>query len=275
MDENESIDQTNQRLDQLLGLGSRRKVSSGVALPTDEPTIQTASMLIGMGLDAGLQPPEDLRRRWMEATQRIKQNPIASIRQRFAHSSGIFTFCNAAIVLAIIVLIVACVRAFMMPKWEKIDIYWVYVTRQHLFTISPVAVTPQVQESPVYTLSDVKNILGSGAKLPIWLSDGFKFDSVPTLDGVSKVAMILWIETQENRYIALSEHRGIILYVQSLLGTDTNLKNTIGTGWIGAIAPGSFKEISVNGLPALLVKGDWADPSASFWAQGAKKRGLH
>jgi hypothetical protein len=272
MNENEITDQFNRRLDQLLGLGSRRKMPSGSVLTTDEPTVQIASKLMEMDLEAEHQPPEDLRRRWMEATRQINRNPIPQIRQIFSRSSVIFTFRNLAFVLAILVLIVACVRAFIMPRWEKIDIYWVYVTRQHLFTVFPDAVTPGGQESPLYTLPDVKNTLGNGAKIPSWLTDGYKFDSVPMLDGISKFAMIMWIEPQENRYTALSEHKEIILYVQSLLRTDTNLKYTIGTGWIGEVAPGSFKETKVNGLPGLLVQGDWEDPPTNIWAQAENKQ---
>jgi hypothetical protein len=60
------------------------------------------------------------------------------------------------------------------------------------------------------------------------------------------------------------------LYIQSLLRLDSNLRNTIVTGWIGEIAPGSFKETKVNGLPGLLVQGDWDDPPANFWVQAEK-----
>jgi hypothetical protein len=208
----------------------------------------------------------------MEATHRIKRNPIDQIKQKIAPSSGIFTFRNVALVLAILVLIVACVRAFMMPRWEKVDIYWVYVTRQHLFTLSPRAViTPEVQESPLHTLSDVKDALGSGVKMPFWLPDGFKFDSVPMLDSISKLAMIWWTGPQESSDTASPVPGKIILYIQSLLRPDPSLRNTIGTGWIGAVAPGSFKEIQVNKLPALLVQGDWEDPPTSFWAQAENK----
>jgi hypothetical protein len=208
----------------------------------------------------------------MDVTHRIKQNPIDQIKQSFAQSSGIFTFRNLALVLAILVLIVACVRAFMTPRWEKVGIYWVYVTRQHLLTISPSNFTPGGQESPLYTLSDVKNALGSGVKIPNWLPDGYKFDSVLWLDSVSKFATIWWEGPQAYRYPAFSERGGIILYIQSLLRLDSNLRNTIVTGWIEEVAPGSFKETKVNGLPALLVQGDWEDPPTSFWAEAENQK---
>ena len=270
MNDNKIIDQFSRRLDQLLGLGSKRKMSSGSVLPTDEPTVQIASKLIEMDLEAELQPPEDLRRRWMEATRQINRNPITQIKQIFSRSSVIFTFRNLAFVLALLVIIVACVRAFIMPRWEKIDNYWVYVIRQHLLTISPIAVTPGGQEFPLYTLSDVKNALGNGAKIPSWLPDGYKFDSVPGVDGISKIAAIWWVGPQESRYPPFSEHGGIMLYIQSLLRLDSSLRNIIGTGWIGEVAPGSFKEIWVNGVPGLLVQGDWEDPPTNFWVQAEK-----
>jgi hypothetical protein len=272
MNENEVINQFNQRLDQLLGLESGRKISLGSVLPTDEPTIQIASMLLETHLGAELQPPEDLHRRWIDATHRIKQNPIDQIKRSFAQSSGIFTFRNLALVLAILVLIVACVRAFITPRWEKIDIYWVYVTRQHLLTNSPSDFTPGGQESPLYTLPDVKNALGSEVKMPTWLPDGYKFDSVLWLDSVSKFATIWWMGPQAYRYPAFSEHGGIKLFVQSLLRLDSNLRNTIVTGWIQEVAPGSFKETMVNGLPALMVQGDWEDPPTSFWAEAENQK---
>jgi hypothetical protein len=272
MNENEVINQFNQRLDKLLGLGSGRKISSGSILPTGEPTIQIARMLIETHVGAELQPPEDLHLRWMDATHRIKQNPIDQIKQSFIHSSGILTFRNLALVLAILVLIVACVRALITPRWEKTGIYWVYVTRQHLFTIYPPVVTPGGQESPLYTLSDVKNALGNEAKIPSWLPDGYKFDSVLWLDDVSKLATIWWMGPQAYRYPAFSEHGGIKLFVQSLLRLGSNLRNTIVTGWIEEVAPGSFKETKVNGLPALLVQGDWEDPPTSFWTEAENQK---
>jgi hypothetical protein len=62
------------------------------------------------------------------------------------------------------------------------------------------------------------------------------------------------------------------LYIQSLLRLDSNLRNTIVTGWIEEVAPGSFKETKVNGLPALLVQGDWEDPPTSFWAEAENQK---
>lgn len=77
---NKSIDQFNQRLDQLLGLGPRQIITTAYTSHETESAIQTAGLLIGMNLEADAAPRPDLRERWQRQARRLTKDRSSRAR---------------------------------------------------------------------------------------------------------------------------------------------------------------------------------------------------
>ncbi len=170
--------------------------------------------------------------------------------------AGKLTFRNAVLALIVLVLIVACVRAVTAPRWVKIGDIWVDVQRHYeneFFVIGNVGYLPYSHqvEQQAYTLSDVEETVD--AKVPAWAPDDFKFDRVVWLDDRS--ASLIWKNQKDD---------SIRLVIGSRKWLEVGLYERIASGATWPVAPGNFKEIQVNGRPAVLVRGDWARPASGL-----------
>jgi hypothetical protein len=163
------------------------------------------------------------------------------------------TLRNALMALAALVLVVACVRAATAPRWVEVGIIWVEVKPYTLITEYPrfEPVNPAQYTLPEYTLADVTETFGGAVKIPTWLPEGYECDAVSLLGNweTEKWAFIGWRGTSVSGYI-------------QLIANSTRWWNTqkyvVGpTYTYQPVAPGSYREVQVNGQPAVLVRGDW------------------
>ncbi len=179
--------------------------------------------------------------------------------------AGKLTLRNALMGLAALVLVVACVRAATAPRWVKVGDIWVEVKPYTLITEVPriTTVDPSRPVTTQYTLSDVTDTFDGAVKLPSWLPEGYKFDAVYQLTNLAtdKWASLGWDGAAVGEHIQLIAH--------SMVWWNTQ-RYAIGPAYTyGAVAPGSYREVKVNGQSAVLVRGDWdwVDWNDGDWQQ--------
>jgi hypothetical protein len=101
------------------------------------------------------------------------------------------------------------------------------------------------------TVEEAREILRFDFRVPAWAPEGFRFeDKICGIDRTSDFAILDWPGADEYT---------IQLMLQNLKWFNMATQEYIvgePTVW-GPVAPGSYKEVQVNGKPAILVRGDW------------------
>jgi hypothetical protein len=206
--------------------------------------------------------------------ERISRGPQPRLPGTLANK---LTFRNAAIAFVFLFLIAACVYAVSEKRWNKIGGIYVEVQRTLKVDYNPEE-PQQYVESECLSIVEAREILRFELHVPAWAPDGFMFDGRVCggvdLDRTSDFAGLYWK--------GADEYSGISISLQDLrrfnISTQEyeNVPAVVGL----PVAPGSYEEVQVNGKPAVLVRGDWAEP----WGTGPlnqddefkwdKKRGL-
>ncbi|HBG74951.1 MAG: hypothetical protein A2X25_07380 [Chloroflexi bacterium GWB2_49_20] len=165
------------------------------------------------------------------------------------------TLRNTALVIATLVLVIACVRIVTMPRWVEIGNIWVDVKPNILIPTLPHidSVDPPQEQATSYTLSDIKAAFDGALMIPDWVPDGYTFDSVIQMAdiGTDKMASLSW------KGSTLEQH--IQLYARSIKWWYFGLNRyVVGPASTFPVAPGSYREVQVNGQSTVSVRGDWA-----------------
>jgi len=166
------------------------------------------------------------------------------------------TLRNSAIMLVLIFVVAACVYAVTDRGWRKIGGIWVQVERTFKVTLEPSipvsAEELEAQDLDCVTVEEAKEILRFDFRVPAWVPEGFRFeDKICGIDGTSDFAVLFWA--------GADEYSSIQLMLQNLEWFDiASQEYKVGepTIW-GPVGQGSYKEVQVNGQPAVLVRGDW------------------
>lgn len=165
------------------------------------------------------------------------------------------TLQNMALVIATLALVIACARVVTMPKSIEIGNIWVDVKTHLLLPSFPkIEIANPVQEQAlVFTLADIEAAFGGEFIIPDEIPDGYSFDAVIQMVdiGTDKVVSLSWKGT------TLEQH--IQLIARSMkhwqIGFDRYI---VGPFVTNSVAPGSYKEVQVNGQSAVSIRGNWA-----------------
>jgi hypothetical protein len=167
--------------------------------------------------------------------------------------AGKLTFRNAALALALLVLFVACVRVLTRPYYDQIGEIWVDVKPHEVIPEQPEIVSADDLPGPLpeYTLADIEEAFDGAVKVPAWLPDGYAFDSVTSMTdlGTQQWAFISWQGSSSDRHITL-----VARCMRAWMGDHY----VVGPVYTWSVGPGSYREVEVNGQPAVAVRGDWA-----------------
>ncbi len=199
--------------------------------------------------------------------ERISQQPQPHFSWKIVNK---LTLRNAAAMLVLMLLVAACVYAVVEKRWNKVGDIWVNVQ------IDPEL--PQVEISylcraPVADL-EVANLVEAKAALkfefmfPSWAPEGFALrNRMNIFSPWSEKSLSAFWESQDG-----GDPIGICLDYRwyEVPGTINPMYENVATGMV---APGSFKEVEVQGHPAVLVRGDWnwymqpveGEPQALQW----------
>lgn len=186
--------------------------------------------------------------------ERISQQP----QSYFARLMGQrLTLRNAAIVFALLFLAAACVYAVTDRGWRKVGGIWVDVERTYTFDFGTPSQTSEGQnvqsvEPKCLTVEEAKKILRFEIHVPTWAPEGFTFENkICGIDELSDFAGLYWKGPEKDS--------GIQIMASNLRWFDVSMqKYKVGPPSLGLpVAPGSYKEVQVNGQPAVLVRGDW------------------
>lgn len=165
-------------------------------------------------------------------------------------------FRNAVVAIAFLFFIAACVYAVSEKRWNKVGGIWVEVQRTYKIEFVPPPgekLVTQPQDYECRTVEEAKEVLRFDFQVPIWVPEGFTFDS--RMCGVyrtSDFASLSWK--------GMDEQSGISLMVHNLRWFD-GVKDRIGPPYtMFPVAPGSYKEVQVHGQSAVLIRGDWEEP---------------
>jgi hypothetical protein len=193
---------------------------------------------------------EEPRPEFAEALyERISRQP----QPYFARMMGQrLTLRNAALVFAFLFLVAACVYAVTDRGWHKVGGIWVDVERTlELPPQSAEEQTIQPVEPECLTVEEAKKILRFEIHAPAWAPAGFTFENkVCGINELSNYAGLSW---------AGIGNPGIGLTLSNLRWFNmATQKYEVGPAYLlSPVAPGSYKEVQVNGQPAVLVYGDW------------------
>jgi hypothetical protein len=202
---------------------------------------------------------EEPRAEFAEAVyQRISQQPPL----RFAPIIGQkLTLRNSVIVFALLFLGAACVYAVTDRGWRKVGGIWVDVERtQKVELVLLPTVTEQLEVQPAglecLTVEVAKKMLRFVVRVPTWAPEGFTFDNkvcawdkVDLADGAS----MSWQQGKESGI-------GLMLSNLRLFNIASQKYEVAPPSIWGPVGPGSYKEVQVNGRPAVLIRGDWDLP---------------
>lgn len=164
------------------------------------------------------------------------------------------TLQNIALVIATLALIIACARVVTMPRFVEIGNIWVDVKNHLVIPSFPQLenMIPTQEQAPVYTLADIEAVYNGMLKIPDWVPDGYSFYAVIQMSeiGTDNLTSLFW------KGSTLEQH--VQLYANSMkhwiIGLD---RYVVGPASTFPVAPGSFREVKVNGQSAVLIKGDW------------------
>jgi hypothetical protein len=185
------------------------------------------------------------------------------------------TFRNAAIALAFLIFLAACVYVVSEKRWNKVGDIWVEVQRTHKVDLTSEEVQP-IPGPECLRIEEARKILRFQLHVPTWAPDGFTLDDrICGIDRTSDFAGLYWKGTDE--------YSGINIMSQNLRIFNMSTQEyevASPTVW-GPVAPGSYEEVEVLGQPAILVHGDWEEPwmtgpmmNRKYEFKWDKKRGL-
>jgi len=198
--------------------------------------------------------------------ERISQQP------RFAQTLWQrLTLRNSVIMIALLFIVAACVYAVVERGWHKVGGIWVNVQKTHTieFTLPPETFEESVaqpQDIECLTVEEARQVLRFDIHVPTWAPEGFTLDDrMCGVDQLSDFAYLNWLRAGKSAGISitLSNLRGFNMATQEY------------QIWPAAvwqpIAPGSYKEVQIQGKPAVLVRGDWG----GSWRTGPMTEGKH
>lgn len=172
------------------------------------------------------------------------------------------TFRNAGVMFVLLFLVVACAYYVVtQTPYRKVGGIWLTVQKTQKVEYIP---APEVIEDPdaafqtdeCPSLEEAREILRFDFLVPTWAPEGFVFNgTVCGVDPISDFASLAWKGREETAYIGMT--------IQNLRWYD-RVANTYRIGPAAVwepVAPGSYKEVQVNGQPAVLVRGDWEYPA--------------
>jgi hypothetical protein len=181
------------------------------------------------------------------------------------------TFRNSVILFVLLLLVAACVYAVTERGWHKVGGIWVDVerTRGETFISPETAENLKVQpeDKECLTVEGARNFLHFEMRVPTWAPEGFTFaNKVCDINEFSDVAGLSW---------AGEGYAEIGLTATNLRWYDAGMhKYVVGPPYLfSPVAPGSYREVRVDGRPAVLVRGDWG--LLGLEAKWDKKMGLH
>lgn len=214
--------------------------------------------------------------------KRISQQPQPRFAFEILHR---LVLRNAGAMLALMLFIAACtyVAATQTP-YRKVGDIWLTVQKTQKIEYIPVEMATEVtQEQPVVyecssTREEAGKVLDFDFLIPTAAPKGFVTDGLLCGVGpISDFVSLSWKGDDGKSYIVIS--------IQNLRWYDSGA-NTYRVGpasiW-QPVAPGSYKEVQVNGQPAVLIRGDWEQlpPPSEMPADGKvesewdKDLGLH
>lgn len=204
-------------------------------------------------------------------TKYYQPSPQAFSRELYKHISrqkpsllaGRLPVRNILFVLATIVLIVACVRAATVPRWEKIGDIWVDVhpsLNQRAIAVSSNLLF--IRNPELVSIPEAEQALDCVIKLPTWAPDQLTSDGKITLNGWYKGATpydgrVNWIDPSDSQ-------KSIILVFsptkRSIVWLNGELRQVLFEPYTSTVVSGSYQKVNVHGQPAVLVRGDWTWP---------------
>ena len=188
----------------------------------------------------------------------LEQEPSTFSRWFYAKP----TVRNAVIVLLALILIAACVRLITTThRWQKVGSVWVEVQSKYTVDI-PTEATSESVPLPTgigsMTPLEAEKILGFDVIVPTWTPDGFTWDG--------EMVLLDW----SGGYMVWNNDSGgeIIFMTKSLKYWNPALQDySAKEPYTAPVAPGSYKEVQINGQTGVLVRGDWVLPPGSRTGQ--------
>ncbi|MFH2038231.1 MAG: hypothetical protein ABIJ65_02225 [Chloroflexota bacterium] len=160
---------------------------------------------------------------------------------------------NSVLVIATLVLVIACARIVTMPRFVEIGEIWVDVQPHMILPAFPdneYVDTPQ--QATFYELSDIEVAFEGAVKIPGWIPDGYEFDAVTYITdiGTDKTASLSWKGSTPEQHIQF--------YAKSMKSWSIGLNRyVIGPASTFPVPFGSYREVQINGQPAVSIRGDW------------------
>jgi len=170
------------------------------------------------------------------------------------------TFRNVGTMVALVLLVAACAYIFYENPNRQVGGIWLTVQNSHsrTFIIEPISeesfLSSAVYECP-HSLDEAKEILRFDFLVPTWAPDGFTFNDTECGVGpISDNVVLSWSGADATL--------GIGMMVRNLRWIEPGFNRIrIGPAAIWEpVVPGSYKEVQVNGRPAVLIRGDWTQP---------------
>lgn len=161
------------------------------------------------------------------------------------------TFRNVEAMVALMMLVAACVYAVVEKRWDRVGDIWVDVQRAPSVMQSGLFKGP-AGDTEVANLTEAKVALVFEFAFPSWAPEGFALGDKMNISPLSDKTLSAYWESQNG-----GDHIGIFLnyrwfWVPGV--TNNPMYESVST-W--TVAPGSFEEVEVQGQPAVLVHGDW------------------
>jgi hypothetical protein len=168
------------------------------------------------------------------------------------------TIQEIVIVFLALLLIAAGVRYITTThRWQKVGSVWVEVQNKYTVDIPPKgSVNPTLRHPSIgsMTPSEAEKVLGFDVAIPSWMPNGFTWDGKVELFDWSK-GDIVW-KNDGGGMIEL-DFKSLKYWNPAIQGYSVKEPST------PPVAPGSFKEVQINGQSAVLVLGDWVLPSGA------------
>lgn len=171
------------------------------------------------------------------------------------------TFRNATAMVAFMLLVAACASyIFYERPYRLVGGIWLTVQNEKTRTfftepaLDGVYTGPMEFECP-HTVEEAREILRFEFLVPTRAPEGFTFtDTVCGVRLTSEFINLSWKGSDESLSIALM--------IRNLKWRDhiINVDRIIQAALWGGVVTGSYKEVQVNGQPAVLIRGDWSQP---------------
>ena len=184
--------------------------------------------------------------------ERISHDPPQRIAQPVINQ---LTFRNVVVAFSLLFFIAACVYAIAERGWRRVGNFWINVERTQKVSIPPMPDIEELEAEPqsygCVPLDEAKEALPFDLHVPTWAPDGFIFDGrVCGVNWIGDSASLYWQSEQEQFSIQLLAAK---LTSYNWHTQDYKTNDPI----VGTVGPGSYKEVEVQGQPAILVRGEW------------------